>query len=84
MQVPAQTYLQSSAVRARYGVSDMTIWRWLQNTSLGFPAPIRINSRRFWRLTELEAWEASRSDEGKASLKEAPAEGEETMAKDAA
>jgi predicted DNA-binding transcriptional regulator AlpA len=47
MQVPAQTYLQSSAVRARYGVSDMTIWRWLQNTSLGFPAPIRINGRRF-------------------------------------
>jgi predicted DNA-binding transcriptional regulator AlpA len=61
MQVPAQTYLQSSAVRARYGVSDMTIWRWLQNTSLGFPAPIRINGRRFWRLTELEEWEASRS-----------------------
>ena len=76
MQVPSQTYLQASAVRARYGISDMTIWRWLQNASLGFPGPIRINSRRFWRLTELEAWEASRSGEGK---KEAPAEGEETM-----
>jgi predicted DNA-binding transcriptional regulator AlpA len=60
MQVPQQTYLQSSAVRTRYGVSDMTIWRWLHRGDLGFPVPIRINNRRFWRLTDLEAWEASR------------------------
>jgi predicted DNA-binding transcriptional regulator AlpA len=73
MQVSQQVYLPSSAIRARYGISDMTVWRWLQNTSLSFPAPIRINGRRFWRLNELEAWEASRSAEGKASsLKEEP------------
>jgi len=60
MQVAQQTYLLSSAVRGRYGVSDMTIWRWLHNQKLGFPAPIRINGRRFWRLADLEAWEASR------------------------
>jgi predicted DNA-binding transcriptional regulator AlpA len=56
---PQQTYLPSSAVRARYGVSDMTIWRWLQNDKLGFPAPLRINGRRYWRLIELETWEGS-------------------------
>jgi len=55
------TYLPAGAVRARYGVSDMSIWRWLQDEALGFPAPIRINRRRFWKLTELEAWEASRA-----------------------
>ena len=60
MHVAQQTYLPSSAVRARYGVSDMTIWRWLHKSDLGFPVPIRINTRRFWKLTELEAWEASR------------------------
>jgi predicted DNA-binding transcriptional regulator AlpA len=77
MQVSQQVYLPSSAVRIRYSVSDMTLWRWLRNTELGFPAPLRINGRRFWRLTELEAWEASRSVEGKASsLKQASAEGE--------
>jgi predicted DNA-binding transcriptional regulator AlpA len=79
MEVPPKTYLQSSAVRARFGVSDMTIWRWLHNNELGFPAPLRINGRRFWRLAELEAWEASRSGEGKTSLKEAPAEGERKL-----
>jgi predicted DNA-binding transcriptional regulator AlpA len=56
-----QTYLPAAGVRARYSVSDMSIWRWLRNVSLEFPKPLRINGRRFWRLTELEAWEASRS-----------------------
>jgi predicted DNA-binding transcriptional regulator AlpA len=53
------TYLPAAAVRARYGVSDMTLWRWLRNEALGFPTPIRINQRRFWKLAELESWEAS-------------------------
>jgi predicted DNA-binding transcriptional regulator AlpA len=55
------TYLPAGAVRARYGVSDMSLWRWLHDKGLGFPAPIRINRRRFWKLAELEAWEASRA-----------------------
>jgi len=55
------TYLPAGAVRARYGVSDMSIWRWLRHEALGFPAPIRINHRRFWKLADLEAWEASRA-----------------------
>ena len=55
------TYLPAGAVRARYGVSDMSLWRWLRNEALGFPAPIRINRRRFWKLAELEAWETSRA-----------------------
>jgi predicted DNA-binding transcriptional regulator AlpA len=56
------TYLPAGAVRARYGVSDMSLWRWLRDDALGFPAPIRINRRRFWKLAELEAWEASRAN----------------------
>ena len=47
-------------MRARYGVSDMTLWRWLKNEELAFPHPIRINNRRFWRLNDLEAGEAVR------------------------
>ena len=77
MQGPQQTYLPSSAVRARYGVSDMTLWRWLHNNKLGFPVPMRVNGRRFWRLADLETWEASRWAERKAfSFKEEPADGE--------
>ena len=54
------TYLPAAQVRARYGVSDMSLWRWLKNEELGFPHPIRINNRRFWRLNDLETWEARR------------------------
>jgi predicted DNA-binding transcriptional regulator AlpA len=58
------TYLPSAQVRARYGVSDMSLWRWLKNDALGFPKPIRINRRRLWKLSDLEAWEASRTQGG--------------------
>jgi predicted DNA-binding transcriptional regulator AlpA len=53
-------YLPAGQVRARYGVSDMALWRWLRDEALRFPAPIRIHSRRYWKLAELESWEASR------------------------
>ena len=59
--------LPAGMVRARYNVSDMSIWRWLHDDALNFPHPIRINGRRFWLLADLEAWEASRRD-----AKEAP------------
>ena len=36
-----RTYLPASQVRARYGVSEVSIWRWLQNEALGSPAPIQ-------------------------------------------
>jgi predicted DNA-binding transcriptional regulator AlpA len=57
-----QTYLSAGQVRARYGVSDMSLWRWLRDEALGFPHPIRINGRRFWKLDDLTAWEASRTE----------------------
>ena len=60
------TFLPAGQVRSRYGVSDMAIWRWLHNERLGFPRPIRINGRRFWKRTDLESWEASRADESAA------------------
>lgn len=47
--------LPSSAVRARYGISSMTIWRWLKNESLNFPKPVVINKRNYWKLAQLDA-----------------------------
>ncbi|WP_438275133.1 hypothetical protein [Nitrobacter sp.] len=32
----------------------MTIWRWLQDESLGFPQPTVIRSRRYWDANEIE------------------------------
>ncbi|MCJ2087527.1 DNA-binding protein [Methylobacterium sp. E-005] len=50
--------LPATATRARYSVSDMTIFRWLADPKLCFPQPIRINGRRYWRLADLQAFEA--------------------------
>lgn len=57
-----KTYLSSLQVRARYGgVSDMSLWRWSRDPELGFPAPIRINNRRFWDCAALDAFDQRRT-----------------------
>ena len=56
----SEIFLASRQVRERYGnASDMWLWRRERDKSSGFPAPIRINGRRFWRLSDLVAWEHS-------------------------
>jgi predicted DNA-binding transcriptional regulator AlpA len=51
-------------VRAMFGgVSDMTIWRWLNDAELDFPRPIYVKRRRFWREAELIGWIANRPRE---------------------
>jgi predicted DNA-binding transcriptional regulator AlpA len=55
------TYLSAGQVRRRYGgISEMTLWRWLQDEALAFPAPEWIRRRRFWREDRLLAWEQTR------------------------
>ena len=38
------------------GVSDMTLWRWLNDPALNFPKPIYIARRRFFREAEILEW----------------------------
>jgi predicted DNA-binding transcriptional regulator AlpA len=58
------TYLTAAQVRARFGgISDMALWRWLHDDELGFPQPLRIQGRRFWKAADLTAWECSRTPE---------------------
>lgn len=38
------------------GVSDMTLWRWLNDPALNFPKPIYIARRRYWREIDLIEW----------------------------
>ncbi|KAA2236947.1 helix-turn-helix transcriptional regulator [Salinarimonas soli] len=52
--------LSSRKVRDRYGVTDMSLWRWLRDEKLQFPQPMVINRRRYWRLSDLVAWERNR------------------------
>lgn len=56
------TRLTGPQVCERFGdMSDMTLWRWLQNDALGFPKPLVINRRRYWKLAEIEAWERAQA-----------------------
>ena len=44
-------------VRMRIGnISDMTLYRWLNDPRLNFPKPIVIQRRRYWREEDLECW----------------------------
>lgn len=56
-----QIYLSDSQIAKRYNVHRSTIWRWL-NDRAGFPAPVKLGPQiTRWKLSEIEAWEASRA-----------------------
>jgi predicted DNA-binding transcriptional regulator AlpA len=58
-------YLNAAQVRTRYGgMSDMALWRWLRDETLGFPKPLIINNRRFWLAAALTDWERKRAPYG--------------------
>jgi predicted DNA-binding transcriptional regulator AlpA len=59
MEQTVETLVPARKIRERYGVSDMSLWRWLQSEKLRFPKPIRINGRRYWRVADIRAWEAA-------------------------
>lgn len=49
--IPAKTVRQLCG-----GISDMSLWRWLNDPALGFPRPVYIQKRRFWREAEILEW----------------------------
>jgi predicted DNA-binding transcriptional regulator AlpA len=52
-------YLTARKVWERYGVTSMTLHRWVADESMSFPAPHYFGRLRFWNLAELEEWERS-------------------------
>jgi predicted DNA-binding transcriptional regulator AlpA len=46
--------LNSRKVCARFGTTTMSLWRW--ERTLGFPAPLKIGDRNYWRLSDIEKW----------------------------
>ena len=53
-------YLPARKVWERYGVTSMTLHRWLNDPDTEFPKPIYIGRFRYWRLDTLETWERLR------------------------
>ena len=49
--------IQAATVREMCGgISDMSLWRWLNDTAIDFPRPIYIGRRRYWREADIIAW----------------------------
>jgi len=51
-------FLPARKVWERYGVTSMTLWRWVADPEMKFPAPTYLGRLRFWKATELVEWEA--------------------------
>ena len=63
------SYLTARDVRQRYGNrSDSWLWRMLEKKESGFPQPVKLGGGRFryWRLSELIAWERACATSGSA------------------
>lgn len=54
-------YLPARKVWERYGITQMSLWRWLRDPAMGFPRPIYFGRYRYFRIAELEAWEAEQA-----------------------
>ena len=52
-----EKFLPAPRVLDRYSVSQMTLHRWLKNPEMGFPVPTYFGRYRYWRLSELLAYE---------------------------
>ncbi len=50
-------YLPARLVWERYSITPMTLWRWCAGDSLGFPRPTYFGRFKYFRLSELVAWE---------------------------
>ena len=57
---PENEYITANDVCARYSITSMTLWRWLNKPDVNFPKPIVISKRRYFRLVDILAWENSK------------------------
>jgi hypothetical protein len=53
-----------SRVRAEFGISQMTLWRWDRDPDLHFPPPTYIRNRKFRSRRQLEAFKKRMLREG--------------------
>ena len=57
--------IPDAKVRERYGVCLRTLARWDENPTLGFPAPVYINGRKYRDSDALDAFDRARAADRK-------------------
>jgi predicted DNA-binding transcriptional regulator AlpA len=58
----AYELIPAPKLRAKLGISAVTLWRWRHDKKGGFPAPKVINGRLYFPVTAVSAWLARQAD----------------------
>ena len=60
-----ERYVGSRELLRIIPISEMTLWRWVRDERVRFPAPTKLgaNGRNFWWLPDIRAWQRRRSQE---------------------
>jgi hypothetical protein len=53
--------LTTERVAERFDVVARTVERWERDRRLGFPQPLKIHGRKYWKLADIENWERARA-----------------------
>ena len=54
-------YMPARRAWERYGVTSMTLSRWIADPRVAFPKPFYFGRNRYFKFSELEAWERDRT-----------------------
>ena len=63
---PSDKMLPAPVVWDRFGKTSKTLDRWVKDDRLGFPRPIYIRDRRYFREAELIEWELAQASKPRA------------------
>jgi predicted DNA-binding transcriptional regulator AlpA len=55
-------FISGPKLRAKLGISAVTLWRWRHDKEKGFPTPKVINGRLYFPVTAVSAWIATQAD----------------------
>jgi predicted DNA-binding transcriptional regulator AlpA len=58
----ANDFIPGPKLRAKLGISAVTLWRWRHDKESGFPAPKVINGRLYFPVAAVSAWIARQGD----------------------
>ena len=58
----SEGFLPARRTWERYGVTSMTLHRWIADEGMNFPPPVYIGRFRYWKISDLELWERKQAN----------------------
>jgi predicted DNA-binding transcriptional regulator AlpA len=61
---PEDRYVNRQQLRVLVPASDMTVWRWVRDPEVAFPAPVKLGAdgRNYWWLPKVREWMRRREE----------------------